>query len=110
MNTANQAKPPRRPKAHLFSPHTDQCVYCGKSAQDDAIENTPCSGGRSEPPTTPNPKGSATKRKTRWTFCVYSRQWEPVSRNAKRCPRCGAALDRGTHPVQESESNPNQKA
>ena len=25
---------------HLFSPHTDQCIYCGKSAQDDAIENT----------------------------------------------------------------------
>jgi hypothetical protein len=29
-------------KNHLFSPHTDQCIYCGKSAQDDAIENTPC--------------------------------------------------------------------
>jgi hypothetical protein len=26
----------------LFSPHTDQCVYCGKSAQDDAIDNLPC--------------------------------------------------------------------
>jgi hypothetical protein len=31
-----------KPRTHLFSPHTDQCIYCGKSAQDDAIENTPC--------------------------------------------------------------------
>ena len=30
------------PKDHLFSPHTDQCIYCGNSAEDDAIENTPC--------------------------------------------------------------------
>jgi len=29
-------------REHLFSPHTDQCVYCGQSAKDDAIENTPC--------------------------------------------------------------------
>ena len=28
-------------REHLFSPHTDQCVYCLKSAQVDAIENTP---------------------------------------------------------------------
>jgi hypothetical protein len=33
---------PNKPRSHLFSPHTDQCIYCGKSAQDDAIENTPC--------------------------------------------------------------------
>lgn len=33
---------PNKPSTHLFSPHTDQCIYCGKSAQDDAIENTPC--------------------------------------------------------------------
>ena len=39
---------PNKPKTHLFSPHTDQCIYCGKSAQDDAIENTPC--GCDEPP------------------------------------------------------------
>jgi hypothetical protein len=39
---------PNRPKTHLFSPHTDQCIYCGKSAEDDAIENTPC--GSNEPP------------------------------------------------------------
>jgi len=36
------------PRTHLFSPHTDQCIYRGKSAQDDAIENTPC--GCDEPP------------------------------------------------------------
>ena len=29
-------------KNHLFSRYTDQCVYCGKSAADDCIENTPC--------------------------------------------------------------------
>ncbi len=29
-------------RTHLFSPHTDQCIYCGKSARDDAIEKTPC--------------------------------------------------------------------
>jgi hypothetical protein len=28
-------------RQHLFRPHTDQCVYCLKSAQVDAIENTP---------------------------------------------------------------------
>jgi hypothetical protein len=27
---------------HLFSPHTHVCVRCGKSAEDDALENTPC--------------------------------------------------------------------
>jgi hypothetical protein len=27
---------------HRFSPHTDVCVRCGKSAADDALENTPC--------------------------------------------------------------------
>jgi hypothetical protein len=33
---------PNKHRTHLFSPHTDQCIYCGKSAEDDAIENTPC--------------------------------------------------------------------
>ena len=37
-----------KPKTHLFSPHTDQCIYCGKSAQDDTIENTPCGSGGTE--------------------------------------------------------------
>jgi hypothetical protein len=35
-------KKPTKHRTHLFSPHTDQCIYCGKSAQDDAIENSPC--------------------------------------------------------------------
>jgi hypothetical protein len=33
---------PNKHRTHLFSPHTDQCIYCGKSAEDDAIGNTPC--------------------------------------------------------------------
>src|SRR5437773_66219 len=32
----------KQPGEHLFSPHTDQCIYCGQSAADDAVENTPC--------------------------------------------------------------------
>jgi hypothetical protein len=36
-------------REHLFSPHTDQCVYCLKSAQVDAIENTPRGLGPPEP-------------------------------------------------------------
>ena len=39
---------PNRPRTHLFSPHTDQCIYCGKSAEDDAIENTPCGADQPE--------------------------------------------------------------
>jgi hypothetical protein len=27
---------------HLFSPHTHRCVRCGQSAEDDAVEGTPC--------------------------------------------------------------------
>ncbi|MGO8931263.1 MAG: hypothetical protein ACLQU3_30780 [Limisphaerales bacterium] len=41
--------PPNKPRTHLFSPHTDQCLYCGKSAEDDAIENTPCGSDQPEP-------------------------------------------------------------
>ena len=40
---------PNEPRTHLFSPHTDQCIYCGKSAEDDAIENTPCGSDQPEP-------------------------------------------------------------
>lgn len=29
-------------REHLFSPHTHVCVRCGQSANDDAVENTPC--------------------------------------------------------------------
>ncbi len=38
----NDSKKPNEPKDHAFSPHTDLCINCGKSAQDDAIENTAC--------------------------------------------------------------------
>jgi len=41
MSPSHKHTRPKR-RAHLFSPHTDQCIYCGKSARDDAIENTPC--------------------------------------------------------------------
>ena len=40
---------PNKPKTHLFSPHTEQCIYCGKSTRDDAIENTPCGSDQPEP-------------------------------------------------------------
>ena len=29
-------------REHLFSPHTHLCVRCGKSAENDLLENTPC--------------------------------------------------------------------
>jgi hypothetical protein len=41
VNPSRKRTPPQRWK-HLFSPHTDQSIYCGKDAQDDAIETTPC--------------------------------------------------------------------
>jgi hypothetical protein len=40
---------PNKPRTHLFNPHTDQCIYRGKSAEDDAIENTPCGSDQPEP-------------------------------------------------------------
>ena len=43
MNNTNQSNQRSKSREHLFSPHTDLCIYCGKSARDDAIENTPCS-------------------------------------------------------------------
>jgi hypothetical protein len=27
---------------HLFSPHTRRCIRCNQSAEDDAVEGTPC--------------------------------------------------------------------
>jgi len=42
MKTTPQSNQPSEPRTHLFSPHTDQCVYCNQSAQDDCIENAPC--------------------------------------------------------------------
>src|ERR1041385_8854680 len=41
MNHADKFPAPIE-KEHLFSPHTAQCIYCGQSAEDDRIENTPC--------------------------------------------------------------------
>ena len=54
--------PPNKPRTHLFSPHTDQCIYWGKSAQDDAIENTSC--GCDEPP----PCEACGEKG--WLFCI----------------------------------------
>lgn len=31
---------------HLFSSETWLCVHCGKTLEDDAIENTPCEGAQ----------------------------------------------------------------
>lgn len=31
-------------REHCFSPHTGQCVRCGRNAADDAVEHTPCPG------------------------------------------------------------------
>lgn len=36
-------EPLREPAQHLFSPSTNCCVKCGIHADDDAVENTPCS-------------------------------------------------------------------
>jgi hypothetical protein len=47
------------------------------------------------------------RTKLLWTYCLYSRFWERVRHNAKRCPRCGAALNNGTYPLHESDTNPN---
>jgi hypothetical protein len=49
MNETKQPSQPNKLRTHFFSPHTDQCIYCGKSATDDAIENTPCGCDESAP-------------------------------------------------------------
>ena len=55
----NPGKPPSdAPREHLFSPHTDLCVYCGRNAQDDAIENMPCSSD--QPPPCPGERPNET--------------------------------------------------
>ncbi len=48
MSDTKRPQQTNKPKEHLFSPHTNQCIYCGKSAEEDAVENTPC--GSDEPP------------------------------------------------------------
>jgi hypothetical protein len=70
---------PNKPRTHLFSPHTDQCIYCGKSAQDDAIENTPC--GCDEPPPCEacGDKG--------WIFCIAEGD-HPPRQEIQRCDAC----------------------
>jgi hypothetical protein len=57
MSDTKQPKQPSKPRQHVFSPHTDQCIYCGKSAQDDAIENTPCGSDQPGPCQPCNGKG-----------------------------------------------------
>jgi hypothetical protein len=71
---------PNKPKTHLFSPHTDQCVYCGKSAQDAAIDNLPC--GCDEPPPCEacNDKG--------WVFCILEGDHPPRQEEIQRCDAC----------------------
>jgi hypothetical protein len=61
MNNTNQPKQPSEPRQHVFSPHTDRCIYCGKSAQDDAVENTECGSGL-PPLSTPERAGLLCKR------------------------------------------------
>ena len=70
---------PNKPRTHLFSPHTDQCIYCGKSAQDDAIENTPC--GCDEPPLCGACGGKG------WLWCIAEGD-HPPREEIQRCDAC----------------------
>ena len=70
---------PNKPRTHLFSPHTDQCIYCGKSAQDDAIENTPCGCEEPVPCRACNDKG--------WVFCIAEGD-HPPREEVQRCDAC----------------------
>jgi len=70
---------PNKTRTHLFSPHTDQCIYCGKSAQDDAIENTPCGFG--EPPPCEACGDKA------WFFCIAEGD-HPPRQEIQRCDAC----------------------
>src|ERR1022692_886471 len=74
--TMNQ---PSKPKTHLFSPHTDQCIYCGKSAQDDAIENTPCG---SDQPVSCGACGGKD-----WLWCIGEGD-HPPREQIQRCDAC----------------------
>jgi hypothetical protein len=79
MTQPNTPTPPE-PREHLFSPHTDQCNYCGKSAQDAAIDNLPC--GCDEPPPCEacNDKG--------WVFCILERDHPPRQEEIQCCNAC----------------------
>ena len=70
---------PTESRTHLFSPHTDQCIYCGKSAQDDAVENTPC--GCDEPP----PCGACGGKG--WLWCIAEGD-HPSREEIQRCDAC----------------------
>jgi hypothetical protein len=66
-------------RTHLFSLHTDQCIYCGKSAQDDAIENTPC--GSDQPISCGACGGKG------WLWCIAEGD-HPPREEIQRCDAC----------------------
>ena len=68
-----------KPRTHLFSPHTDQCIYCGKSAHDDAIENTPC--GSDQPVSCGACGGKG------WLWCIAEGD-HPPREEIQRCDAC----------------------
>ena len=72
-------KQPNKPRSHLFIPHTDQRIYCGKSAQDDAIENTPCG---SDQPISCGACGSKG-----WLWCIAEGD-HPPREEIQRCDAC----------------------
>ncbi len=73
-----------KPKTHLFSPHTDQCIYCGKSAEDDAIENTPC--GSDQPISCGACGGKG------WLWCIAEGD-HPPREEVQRCDACQKFAD-----------------
>jgi hypothetical protein len=72
-------KKPNKPKTHLFSPHADQCIYCSKSAQDDAIENIPC--GSDQPVSCGACGGKG------WLWCIAEGD-NPPREEIQRCDAC----------------------
>lgn len=38
---------PLRPREHLFSPHTDTCIYCGAGCSDELVAPTKCRAAKS---------------------------------------------------------------
>ena len=70
---------PNKPRTHLFSPHTDQCIYCGKSAEDDAIESTPC--GSDQPISCGACSGKG------WLWCIAEGH-HPPREEIQRCDSC----------------------
>ena len=68
-----------KPRTHLFSPHTDQCIYCGKSAEDDAIENIAC--GSDQPVSCGACGGKG------WLWCIAEGD-HPPRQEIQRCDAC----------------------